>query len=120
MSIRMRRHLHLATAVLIALMVSAYSGWCCSTGVVPGDRHFDLYGVVMMFLIVSWLITDPVLPATRKPSFDHGMLVWVSFPLLAGYHMYAAHRWRGILIVLGLMVLFFAPYLCFGIVEAVQ
>ena len=37
------------------------------------------------------------------------MFVWITFPLLAAYHMYSAHRWRGLLIVLGLFGLFVAP-----------
>jgi hypothetical protein len=116
----MHRHLHLVIAVLIALMISSYTAWCCSNGIVPGDSLFRLYGIVMMFLIVSWLVADPALPATRRPSFDHGMLVWVGFPFLAAYHMYAAHRWRGILNVVGLLALFFAPYLSSAIVESLQ
>jgi hypothetical protein len=48
-------------------------------------------------------------PAAHRPSFDHAMFVWITFPLLAAYHMYSAHRWRGLLIVLGLFGLFVAP-----------
>lgn len=120
MSVRVRRHLYLATAVLIALMTSAHAAWCCSNGVAPGDDVFRLYGIVMMILVVSWLVAEPAFPAGQKPSFDYGMLMWAGFPFLASYHMYVAHRWRGILVVLGLIVLFFAPYLSFGIMQAVH
>ena len=33
----------------------------------------------------------------------------ITFPLLAAYQMYSAHRWRGVLTVLGLLGLFVAP-----------
>ena len=116
----MRRHLHVVTAALIALMTSAYTVWCCSKGAAPGESLLRLHTIVMMVLIVSWLVTDPALPTGRKPSFDYGLLMWVSFPLLAAYHMYVARGWRGILIVVGLTMLLFAPYLSFGIMEAAQ
>ena len=116
----MRRHPYLVTAALIALMTSAYTVWCYSKGAAPGETLFRLYAIVMMFLIISWLVTDPALPTSRKPSFDYGLLMWVSFPILAAYHMYVARGWRGILIVVGLTMLLFAPYLSFGIMEAAQ
>lgn len=116
----MRRHLYLATAVLTVVMISAYAAWCCSKGIAPGDDLLRIYAIVMAILIVSWLVTDPALPASRRPSFDYGLLLWVSFPFLAAYHMYATRGWRGILLVLGLILLFLAPYLAFGIMQVLQ
>lgn len=116
----MRRYLHLVTAILIALTLSAYTVWCYSKGVTPGEHVFHLYSIVMMVLIVAWVISDPALPASRKPSFDYALLLWVSFPFLAAYQMHAARGWRGILVVFGLILLLFAPYLSFRIMELLQ
>lgn len=108
-SLPTNRLLYLIAATGIATMTAGYEIYCHLSRVVVGDHVFRLYGVVTAILVVSWLTTDPKIPAAQKPSFDHGMLIWISFPLLAAYQMYLAHRWRGILIVLGLFGLFIAP-----------
>ena len=114
------RRLCIVAAIGIASMTSVYAAWCCSAGTVPGDDVLRLYPFVMGILIVSWLVSDPALPMSRKPSFDYGLLLWVSFPLLATYHLYVAHRWRGFLIVIGLIMLFLAPYLSCAVMRAIQ
>ena len=48
------------------------------------------------------------------------MLVWMSFPFLAAYHLCLAHRRRGIAIVLGLLALIVMPALVFVVVEVVN
>lgn len=103
------RRWYLVTAAVIAVITSAYSAWRCLGGDVPGEEVFRLYRFVMVIVVISWLLADPEIPATQRPSFDHGMFVWMTFPLLAAYHMYAAHRWRGLAIVVGLLSLLFAP-----------
>jgi hypothetical protein len=113
------RPLYLIAAVAIATMTSGYAVWRYLNGVVPGDGVFRLYGIVTAILVVSWLVTDPAIPSTQRPSLDHGMLVWVTFPLLAVYHMYSVHRWRGFLIVLGLLGLIAAPNIMLALVQAV-
>jgi hypothetical protein len=47
------------------------------------------------------------------------MLVWATFPLLAAYQMYSAHRWRGLLKVLGLLVLLAAPNIALALAYVV-
>jgi hypothetical protein len=108
-SLPTNRRLYLVAAVGIAAMTAGYEICCHLSRIIVGEHVFRLYGVVTAILAVSWLVTDPKIPAAQKPSFDHGMLIWISFPLLAAYQMYAAHQWRGFLIVLGLLGLFIAP-----------
>jgi hypothetical protein len=103
------RRLYLIAALSLAVVTSGYAVTRYLSGVSPHDELFRVYGVVMLVLIVTWLVTDPVIPAAHRPSFDHAMFVWITFPLLAAYHMYSAYRWRGLLIVLGLFGLFVAP-----------
>jgi hypothetical protein len=111
------RRFYLIAAVVIATMTSAYVVWRYLGGGVPGDEVLRLDGVVTTVLVILWLLRDPAIPSTQRPSFDHGMLVWVGFPLLATYHMYAAHRWRGLLIVLGLLGLIAAPSVVLALVQ---
>ena len=111
------RPLYLIAAVAIATITSGYAVCRYLNGVVPGDGVFRLYGIVTAILVVSWLVTDPAIPWKQRPSFDHGMFVWVTFPLLAMYHMYSAHRWRGFLMVLGLLGLIAAPNIMLALVQ---
>jgi hypothetical protein len=113
------RPLYLIAAVAIATMTSAYAVYRYLNGIAPGDGVFRLHDMVTAILLVSWLVTDPAIPSTQRPSFDHGMLVWVTFPLLAVYHMYSAHRWWGFLMVLGLLGLIAAPGIVLTLVHAV-
>ena len=113
------RPLYLIAAVATATITSGYAVWRYTNGAVPGDGVFRLYGVVTTFLVVSWLVTDPAIPSKQRPSFDHGMLVWVTFPLLAVYHMYSAHRWSGFLTVLGLLGLIAAPSIVLALLQAI-
>lgn len=113
------RRWYLGTAAVIAVMTSVCVVWSYLNGAVPGEEVFQLYGIFTGILGVAWLVTDPRIPATQRPSFDHGMLVWATFPFLAVYHMYSAHRWRGILIVLGLIGLFAAPNIALAVAYVV-
>jgi hypothetical protein len=99
-------------------MTSVYVAWRYVGGIVPSEDVFRLYGVVMGILVVSWLVMEPRIPATQKPSFDHGMMIWLTFPLFALYQMYTSHRWRGIFIVLGLAVLLAAPNISLALAHA--
>jgi hypothetical protein len=85
----------------------------------PGEDLLQLYGVVTGILVVTWIAMDPRIPARQRPSFDHGMLIWIAFPAFALYQMYSAHRWRGFLIVLGLIGLLAAPSIAHALVYAV-
>lgn len=113
------RRLYLFTAAVIAVMTSTYAAWSYLNGVTPGEEVLELYSVFMGILVVSWVVTDPRIPTAQRPSFDHGMLIWATFPLLAAYQMYSAHRWRGIFIVLGLVGLFAAPNIALALAYAV-
>jgi hypothetical protein len=111
--------LYLVAAAVIAVMTSAFAVWRYLNGSVPSEGVFQLYSLISGILVVSWLVTDPRIPITQRPSFDHGMLVWASFPLLAAYQMYSAHRWRGFLIVLGLFGLLAAPNIALALAYVV-
>jgi hypothetical protein len=117
MTIVTNRRLILVVAAVIAVATSTYGTWRLLNGAVPGFHFYRLYSLVMFILVVSWIVKDPAIPFSKRPSFDHAMLVWMSFPFLATYHLCLAHRWRGFLIVLGLLALMVMPALVFVVVE---
>ena len=111
--------MYLLTAAVIAAAISGYSVWRFIDGNGPSAELLRVYGVVITILVITWLLADPQIPVAQKPSFDHGMFVWATFPILAAYHMYSARRWRGLLIVLGLLCLIAAPNIALAIAYAV-
>jgi hypothetical protein len=113
------RRLYLLTAAVIAAAISAYSVWRFNSGSNPSPELFRVYGIVSTLLVITWLLAEPRIPTQQKPSFDHGMFVWVTFPFLAAYHMYSARRWRGLLVVLGLLGLIAAPNIALAVAYVV-
>jgi hypothetical protein len=103
------RRLLLISALALAVVTSGYMLFCALNGLRPGERLFRLYTLIYLLLVMSWLATDPAIPSACRPSFDHAMLLWMSFPVYAGMQMFAAHRWRGLLMVLGLLALASLP-----------
>jgi hypothetical protein len=114
------RRLCLIAVVVMSMVMSCYVAWRYLNGVVPAEHLFRLYEFLAAILAISWLVTDPDLPAIERPSFDHGFLIWVTFPFLAAYHMYRAHRWRGLLMVPGLLLLLFAPRITLNLLVSVR
>lgn len=114
------RRCYLIAATGLAAAISSYALWRYVHGAIPGDDLLRVYGIVIIILLITWLQADPRIPATQRPSFDHGMFIWMTFPLLAAWHMYAAHQWRGILMVLGLLGLIAAPNITLAVASAIR
>jgi hypothetical protein len=68
-------------------------------------------GWATMFLVLYWMLTHPRLPARLKPTFDHGLFLWASFPLAVAHHIFVLYRWRGVPILAGILALVFLPEL---------
>ena len=66
-------------------------------------------GTVTTLLVLCWLLTHPKLPSRLRPSFDHGLLVWMTFPVGLTHHIWAIYRWKALLIVLAVLALIFLP-----------
>ena len=113
------RRLYLYTAIGIAAVASCCAAFLFAHATGFGENFFRLYSFVMMILIVVWLASDPSLPSAERPSFDHGMLLWALFPLLAIYQQFIVRRWRGVAVVLGLLVLIAAPNLTYVILSMI-
>jgi hypothetical protein len=98
--------------LLAAVMVSASA--CARFAASGGSSSHDsdllrLYEFILSMLVAGWLITDPKLRKSERPSLDHGLLHMTFFPLLAVYEQFTIRRWKGIAVVLGLIVLLVAP-----------
>lgn len=113
------RSLYLFAAVLVAVMTCIFALWRYGSGVFLSTEVLRRYDFVMAILVISWVVADPAIPAFQRPSFDHGMFVWATFPFLAAYHLYSTQGWRGIIIVAGLLGLFIAPETALALAQAV-
>jgi hypothetical protein len=112
------RRQFLIVAIVVSFATSIGVAVNLHNGREPSEDLLRLYQYISLLLIIVWLIADPALPVDQRPSFDHFMLTWMTFPLLALYHQFVCHRWKGIARVLGLMLLILAPYLTWIILYA--
>lgn len=100
--------------------MSCYVAWRIHNGVVPTAHLFRVFEALAVVLILFRLATDPAIPPAERPSFDRWMLVGIVFPFLAAYQMYRAHRWIGLLMILGLLVLLAAPRITLALLVPVS
>jgi len=110
MQARVRRQC-LVAAIAIPIAMSVDVGLNLLGGQEPDENLLDFYALVAHVLVIAWLVSDPALPNEYRPSFDHFYLTWTLFPLLALYHQFLCHRWKGLARVLGLFILIYAPYM---------
>lgn len=110
--------------LIIAIIVAVEASLGAVSRAVQGETFsaetFELYDWLTAVLAGAWLVTDPEFPADKRPSFDHGFLLWITFPFFALYQLFTTRRWRGVLILSGLTLLFAVPNLLFGVLNIVR
>ena len=74
-----------------------------------GDDAQTGYVYLLNYLIAVWIVSDPKLPESRRPSFDHALLHMVFLPFFAAYELFITRRWKGVAIALGLFLLTLVP-----------
>ena len=98
----------LATAVVFA----AYDGWLLAHARAPDESLFRLYHLVIVMLLATWVVADAKESRRAESSFDQGWFVLVLFPLYVPYYLISTRRWRrGLLVLLGVLLLFLLPSL---------
>jgi hypothetical protein len=113
------RQSYLVAAVIVAVVTSTYAAWRYANGALPTAQSFQLYDLLIALLVITWLVTDPLLPADKRPSFDHGLLLWMMFPLFALYQLFTTRRWGGVGVLAGFALLFSAPAIALIVVDLV-
>jgi hypothetical protein len=46
-----------------------------------------------------------------QPSLDQGWFVYIAFPFYLPYYLISTRRWRGLLLTIGIVLLFAVPWL---------
>lgn len=98
----------LATAVVFA----TYDGWLVSHARALPDHLSRFYNLVIVMLLATWVVADTRESRRAESSFDQGWFVLVLFPLYVPYYLVSTRRWRrGVLALMGVLMLFLLPSL---------
>jgi hypothetical protein len=89
-----------------------YTAWLLSRGGEPNEQLFKLHELVVSYLIATWLVADIRESRRAQPSFDLGWFVILASPVYLAYHLISTRRWfKGLLILTGMFLIFFLPWL---------
>jgi hypothetical protein len=100
-------------ALGISALVALYDGWLISHGSLLGGGVATLHKFVVLSLLATWVVADTQALKRDFPSLDHGWFV-MFVPFYLTYYLFSTRRWRGLLILVGMMSLFALP----AVVEA--
>jgi hypothetical protein len=107
-------------AVGTSVVFATYDGWLSSRGIAPGGTLFTLYRLVVLILLATWLIEDARSCGRSGPSIDQGWFVMFVFPLYLSYYLFSTRRWRGLLILSGMLLLLLLPAIAESLVGDVS
>lgn len=96
--------------VALSVAFASYDGWLQALGEVPTEHLYALYQFLFSILLATWLVTDIRLRGRSLPSFDSGWFVWAVLPAFVPYHLISTRRWRGVLVCLGMLLLYLLPW----------
>ena len=99
-------------AMGLSVAFAGYNGWLSSLHVAPSAHLYTGHRLVLTILFATWLVADAQ-EGKRAPTFDHGGLALFFFSLYAPIYLIATRRGRGLLIFVGMVLLFVLP----GLVE---
>ena len=100
-------------ALGISALVALYDGWLISHGSLLGGGVATLHKFVVLSLLATWVVANTQALKRDFPSLDHGWFV-MFVPFYLTYYLFSTRRWRGLLILVGMMSLFALP----AVVEA--
>ena len=88
--------------------VVACSAWGCSLGFVPSEGLHKLNDFVVLVMLATWVVADKRMSGRSEPSFDQGAFVLFLLPLYVPYYFISTRGWRGLLILVAMLVLLMA------------
>jgi hypothetical protein len=90
-------------------VVAAYDGWLCSRGLTLGGGVYYLHKFIVLGMLATWVVADTRTARHNFPSLDHGWFV-MCVPFYLTYYLVSTRRWWwGLLILIGMMVLWELP-----------
>ena len=95
-------------ALGISALVAMCDGWLMSHGLHLGAEVLTLHKVVVSYLLATWVVADTQALRRDFPSLDHGSFA-MFVPFYLTYYLCSTRRWRGLLILMGMLSLFALP-----------
>src|SRR5215831_3693504 len=109
MGLQRTKQVSLVGAVSTSILFSVYDGWLNLMGREPGEPMFTLLHFVLTTSLATWLIADATQLRRAQPTFDHGWFVLTIFFVYVPYYLISSRRWRGLWLLLGVIILFLLP-----------
>jgi hypothetical protein len=85
----------------------------------PFEQTRVLWTILFGLILTWWVYADRSGRDFRLP-FEFEYFVLFAWPVVVPYYLYRRSRWRGLLFGLGILGLYFVPYLASAIVYATQ
>jgi hypothetical protein len=85
---------------------AACNAWRCSLGFVPTEGLHKLNDIVVLIMLATWVVADKRMSARSEPSFDQGAFVLFLLPIYVPYYFVSTRGWRGLLILVAMLILF--------------
>ena len=96
-------------AVGAALVFATYYGWLASRHLAPIQPLDVVYRFVLLLLFATWVVADGQERRRDRPTFDQGGFVLFFFIVYVPYYLFSTRRTRGLLIFVGMCLLFSLP-----------
>jgi hypothetical protein len=90
---------------------AAYDGYLFWTSRAPDEGLFSLHHFVLAFLLATWIVADTTELSRARPSFDYGWFIVAAFPVYVPYYLVSTRRWRGVAVLVAMILLFLLPWL---------
>ena len=71
----------------------------------PTPTFSFIYAVGFMWIITSWLLTDSRKRGINLP-YEMGMFLYIAWPIYMPYHLIKTRGARGLLVILGFLVVY--------------
>lgn len=85
---------------------AACNAWRCSLGFVPTVGLHKLNDFVVLVMLATWVVADKRMSGRRGPAFDQGAFVLFLLPIYVPYYFLSTRGWRGLLILVAMLLLF--------------
>ncbi len=109
MGLQRTKQVSLVGAVGASILFAVYDGWLNVMGREPGEAMFTLFHFVLTTSLATWLVADATQLRRTQPTFDHGWFILTVFFVYVPYYLISSRRWRGLAVLLGIILLFLLP-----------
>jgi len=108
MSVATLKRVSILSACGTSVVVTAVAGWLWSHGLPLGGGVYFIHKLTVLSMVATWVVADTRTCGRYFPSFDHGWFV-MFVPFYLTYYLISTRRWRGLVILAGMLILLVLP-----------